>query len=316
MTCTSCSSTLESALRSVPGAHKAQVALATEEAEIQYDRRITSIDRLLSTIEDTGFEAVLLSTGEDMSNIQVRVDGLSTDHSMRILENSLLALPGVNAVETDPHLHKFSISYKSDLTGPRRFIEILPMEFSFNHSCLSTLHGLDVHSWIQRRARFKDSQYDEHWLLRWILSTPVQFIIGQRFYTGDYKALRHGSTNMDVLIALVMNEACFYSVYSVLRAAISPNFKGTDFFKTSSMLISFILLGKCLESHINEKMITGEGRPVAKRKGDTVIGGTLIVLSFSTWLTWFPVGKFGAYPKSWIPSSMTAFSSLSSSVFR
>ncbi|PKI32095.1 hypothetical protein CRG98_047513 [Punica granatum] len=70
---------------------------------------------------------------------------------------------------------------------------------------------------------------------------------GQRFHTGDYKALRHGSTNMDVLIALVMNEACFYSVYSVLRAAISPNFKGTDFFKISSMLISFILLRKYLE---------------------------------------------------------------------
>ncbi|OWM85324.1 hypothetical protein CDL15_Pgr028111 [Punica granatum] len=197
MTCTSRSSTLESALRSVPGVHKAQVALATEEAEIQYDPRITSIDRLLSTIENTGFEAILLSTGEDMSNMQLRVDGLSTDHSMRILENSLLALPGVNAVETDPHLHKFSISYKSDLTGPRSFIE---------------------------------------------------FIIGQRFYTGDYKALRHGSTNMDVLIALVMNEACFYSVYSVLRAAISPNFKGTDFFKISSMLISFILLRKYLEN--------------------------------------------------------------------
>ncbi|CAK9151776.1 unnamed protein product [Ilex paraguariensis] len=80
-------------------------------------------------------------------------------------------------------------------------------------------------------------------LLRWIISTPVQFNIGRRFYAGSYKALRHGSTNMDVLIALGTNAAYFYSVYSVLRAASSPTFKDTEFFETSSMLISCILLG-------------------------------------------------------------------------
>jgi Cu+-exporting ATPase len=84
-------------------------------------------------------------------------------------------------------------------------------------------------------------------LLRWVLSTPVQFIIGRRFYIGSYKALRHGSANMDVLIALGTNAAYFFSVYSVLRAATSKAFKGTDFFETSAMLISFILLGKYLE---------------------------------------------------------------------
>ncbi|CAK9140204.1 unnamed protein product [Ilex paraguariensis] len=72
-------------------------------------------------------------------------------------------------------------------------------------------------------------------LLRWILSTPMQFIIGRRFYTGTYKALRQGSANMDVLIALEKNIAAyFYYVYFVLRAA-------------SSILIAFILLGKYLE---------------------------------------------------------------------
>ncbi|CAL5442967.1 unnamed protein product [Camellia sinensis] len=84
-------------------------------------------------------------------------------------------------------------------------------------------------------------------ILRWVLSTPVQFIIGRQFYTGSYKALRHGSANMDVLIALGTNAAYFYSVYSVLRAATSPNFTATDFFETSVILISKILLGKYLE---------------------------------------------------------------------
>ncbi|CAH1441594.1 unnamed protein product [Lactuca virosa] len=85
-------------------------------------------------------------------------------------------------------------------------------------------------------------------VLRWILCTPVQFIIGKRFYVGSYHALRRKSANMDVLVALGTNAAYFYSVYTLIKALISDAFEGQDFFETSTMLISFILLGKYLES--------------------------------------------------------------------
>lgn len=52
---------------------------------------------------------------------------------------------------------------------------------------------------------------------------------------------------MDVLVAVGTNAAYFYSVYIVFKASTSNSFKGKDFFETSSMLISFILLGKYLE---------------------------------------------------------------------
>lgn len=52
---------------------------------------------------------------------------------------------------------------------------------------------------------------------------------------------------MDVLVALGTNAAYFYSIYIMIKALTSASFEGNDFFETSSMLISFILLGKYLE---------------------------------------------------------------------
>ncbi|XP_061373774.1 probable copper-transporting ATPase HMA5 [Gastrolobium bilobum] len=463
MTCTSCSSTVESALQAIQGVLKAQVALATEEAEVHYSPNVVGYNQILEAVEDTGFEATLISTGEDMSKIDLQVEGARTGRSMRMIEDSLQALPGVQGVEVHPELNKISLSYKPNLTGPRNFINVIEETGSSRRFRAKIFPeeggGRNTH----RREEIKQYYRSFLWSLvftvpvfltsmvlmyipgikhgldakvvnmltagmiaRWVLATPVQFIIGKRFYSGAYKALRLGSPNMDVLIALGTNAAYFYSVYSVLRAATSQDFKGNDFFETSAMLISFILLGKYLEvlakgktsdaiaklmnltpdtailltldnegnvineqeidsrliqkndvikiipgakvasdgfviwgqSHVNESMITGEARPVAKRKGDTVIGGTVnengvlhikatwvgsesalslivrlvesaqmakapvqkfadriskyfvplvILISFSTWLAWFLAGRFHAYPKSWIPSSMDSF---------
>ncbi|CAN4127395.1 unnamed protein product [Withania somnifera] len=366
MTCTSCSTTVESALQLIPGVQKAEVALATEEAEIQYDPRIITYNQLVKVIEDTGFEAILISTGEDRSKIFLKVDGVHTENSMSIIESSLRALPGVEDVDIDTEMKKLSISYKSDIIGPRNFIQVIESTGSgqFKAEIFPEGGGKQSH----RQEEIESCRRSFLWssvftipvfltsmvfmyipglkdgldikvvnmlsigeILRWVLSTPVQFIIGRRFYSGSYKALRHGSANMDVLIALGTNAAYFYSVYSVLRATTSPSFKSTDFLrpylevlakgKTSeaiaklmnltpetatllhldvegnvgneeeidSRLIQkndvirilpgakvacdgFVIRG---QSHVNESMITGESRPVAKRKGDMVIGGTV-----------------------------------------
>ena len=82
---------------------------------------------------------------------------------------------------------------------------------------------------------------------------PLQFIIGWHFHAGALRALRRGSANMDVLVSLGTNAAYIYSVISAVhRRALHGQGVDVDnmgFFETSALLITFISLGKYLESH-------------------------------------------------------------------
>lgn len=83
------------------------------------------------------------------------------------------------------------------------------------------------------------------------LAAPVQFIIGWPFYVGAYKALRNGSANMDVLVALGTSAAFFYSLYETLQT-LNPSGHGAHeaelYYETSAVLITLIVLGKLLEA--------------------------------------------------------------------
>lgn len=78
-----------------------------------------------------------------------------------------------------------------------------------------------------------------------LLATPVQFGVGWQFYRGAYLALRSGTSNMDVLVALGTSAAYGYSVYLGFFAGASEH---GLYFETSAMLITLIVLGKWFEA--------------------------------------------------------------------
>lgn len=84
--------------------------------------------------------------------------------------------------------------------------------------------------------------------LLFLLATPVQFWIGSRFYVGMYKSLKRGYANMDTLIAGGTSVAYFYSVASIVLSMTLKDFEGDDYFETSALLITFVVLGKYLEA--------------------------------------------------------------------
>ena len=82
-----------------------------------------------------------------------------------------------------------------------------------------------------------------------VLTVPVQFGIGKRFYISAFKSLKHGSPTMDVLVVLGTSAAFFFSCAAMLVSIfVPPHSRPATTFDTSTMLITFIVLGRWLEN--------------------------------------------------------------------
>jgi Cu+-exporting ATPase len=84
--------------------------------------------------------------------------------------------------------------------------------------------------------------------VQWLLATPVQWIAGARFYRAGWSALRAGSANMDVLVALGTSAAWGLSSWTLLNTLLSGQAEHAHYyFEASSVVIALVLLGKQLE---------------------------------------------------------------------
>jgi Cu+-exporting ATPase len=81
-----------------------------------------------------------------------------------------------------------------------------------------------------------------------VAATPVQFIIGARFYKNAFYALRAGSANMDVLISMGTTASFFYSLYNVFFQNVGEGMMKDLYFEASAVIITLVLLGKYLEA--------------------------------------------------------------------
>jgi Cu+-exporting ATPase len=103
--------------------------------------------------------------------------------------------------------------------------------------------------------------------LQFALATPVQFVLGARFYRAAARAVRARSGNMDLLVALGTTAAWGLSVWLWLRAA--PEQHPHLYFEASAVVISLVLLGKWLETRAKQQA-TSAIRALHGLRPDTV----------------------------------------------
>ncbi len=91
--------------------------------------------------------------------------------------------------------------------------------------------------------------FGQHWMLpalwQFLLATPVQFVLGARFYKAGWHALKNFSGNMDLLVAIGTSASWALSVWLWLSAA--PGAMAHLYFESSAIVVSLVLLGKWLE---------------------------------------------------------------------
>ncbi|XP_039114071.1 LOW QUALITY PROTEIN: cation-transporting ATPase HMA5-like [Dioscorea cayenensis subsp. rotundata] len=274
MTCAACVNSVEGILRALPGVKRAVVALATSLGEVEYDPSVISKDEIINAIEDAGFDAVFLQSNEQDKAL-LNVSGLMCGKNFHVLEDILKNINGLKQFELRDSLSEVETIFDPEVVGLRDIVDAIKRRSNgkliasvrnpyacgtsndteqaskmfrlFITSLLISvpvvlLHIPCIHSFFQRRwGPFFLSD-----LLKCVLVSFVQFGVGKRFYIAAYRALRNGSTNMDVLVALGTTASYFYSVCALLYGALT-GFRSPLFFETSAMLITSVLLGKYLE---------------------------------------------------------------------
>jgi len=92
--------------------------------------------------------------------------------------------------------------------------------------------------------------FGQHWMLpawvQFLLATPVQFILGARFYKAGWHAAKARSGNMDLLVALGTSAGWGLSVWLWLTA--HPGHTPHLYFEASAVVVTLVLLGKWLEA--------------------------------------------------------------------
>ena len=263
MTCAACSARIEKGLSKLAGVEKAAVNLASEKAVVTYDPAQINPEAMAEKIHDLGYEVI-------KDKVEFAITGMTCAACAARIEKGLQKLPGVYAANVNLATEKAVVEYNSseltitemqakvkqlgyeahkmedglaaDREKDLREAEINNQKWRFLLSAVLSfplLLAMIAHSFGVFHGF---SSFFMQPLVQLLLATPVQFIVGWPFYRGAYNALRNGSANMDVLVALGTSSAYLFSLANMFTG------KADLYFETSAVLITLIILGKLLEA--------------------------------------------------------------------
>jgi Cu+-exporting ATPase len=299
MTCASCVTRIEAALRATPGVLGARVSLGSEEAQVEYVPATTDLDAVRAAVASAGYEVV---------------------------EAPAPAAPSALDREAEEREREYRALVRQWWFGAAVGVFTMVMSYPWIFPGLGRLFPRESH------------QLRYMWGVMGVASLAVILYSGHHFFTGAWQALKHRSANMHTLIALGTGVAWVYSTIALLFPRMFPARELAEvYYDVTVVVIALVDLGLAMElkakgrtseairkliglqartarvmrdgremevpveevlvgdivvarpgekipvdgvvieggSAVDESMVTGESLPVEKRVGDEVIGATL-----------------------------------------
>ncbi len=213
MHCTSCANIIEKELKKLSGIKSANVNLTASKGRVIFDSTKVSENDIIKTIKHAGYNASIITKNNSKQD-QIRSEK-----------------------ETKNYWHKFIWSLSLSL----------PMFYFMLFDFFSWMPGKSILPYIG--------------IISLALTIPIQFILGAGFYKGFWSSLKMKTFGMDSLIAIGTSTAFFYSLATLIYYAVTnQSLIGINgekipdlYFETAAFLITFVLLGKWLETKAKSK---------------------------------------------------------------
>lgn len=233
MSCASCSAHVGKALRSVEGVVEVNVNLPMNRATVKFDDAACTAQQLQQSVERMGFELIIDQTDDEETHIFADEEVASEKNSANELNQTT-----PNTSNKKSTSKKCVANHNEALKQMRRnawgalaiaipllVLGIIPHLFA----------GQEVASCFL--AAFSLWKY------------------GRLFYTPAWKLLKHGTSNMDTLVALSISVSFIYSFCNLFfpQWFISHGMQPHLYFDSVGVITAFILLGRMLEARAKHR---------------------------------------------------------------
>ena len=271
MTCASCVSHVESALKELPGVSNVTVNLATNKASLAYDPQRVKLDDIRRAVDDVGYAVATAELTFDVS-------GMTCASCVDHVEGALKELRGVQEAVVNLGLNTARVTYipgvvsTSSMKRAVREVGYEAQERSEGADALDRerqareeeikrqgrnliiagLIGLVVMigTFYEMLGPFK-AFVPEFLSYKWViglLTTPVVFGPGRQFFTNSWRGLKHGVTDMNLLYATGIGAAYGIALINTIFPNAGFGGEGATFFESAALLTGFIILGRWLEA--------------------------------------------------------------------
>ncbi|CAG0987104.1 MAG: heavy metal translocating P-type ATPase [Candidatus Methanoperedens sp.] len=266
MTCASCAQNIEKVLNKIEGVKKATVNFSVEKATIEYDS---------GKVNPAAFENAITGIGYGVAKTEItlKIMGMHCATCALNIETALKKTSGITFANVSFPLEQAKINYDPEIVSVPEIKKVIE---NVGYTASEKIDKTEA----DREQRARESEIKKQKInfiialvlavpislgdmgrnlgwgfvpeilkndyLLFILATIVMLFPGRQFFEGTYKGLKHGVTDMNLLIATGTGAAYIISVAATFLD-LGEAYKHT-YYDTAALLIMFIVLGRYLEA--------------------------------------------------------------------